>query len=70
MKKFGLTGTRPQARKANQKPAATGAATKKRPAPTDDAEGGDGDGDGDGDEDDEEVAVKAETPVKKEKISV
>jgi hypothetical protein len=68
MKKFGLTGTRPQARKANQKPAATGAATKKRPAPTDDAEGGDGDGNGD--EDDEEVAVKAETPVKKEKMSV
>jgi hypothetical protein len=59
MKKFGMTGTRPQARKANQE------ATKKRPAPADEAEVEKVDGD-DGDD---EVVVKDETPVKKEKLN-
>jgi len=57
MKKFGMTGTRPKASKANQ---------KKRPAPTDEAKGDEVDGDGDG----EEVVVNDESPTKKEKLSL
>ncbi len=59
MKKLGLTGTRPQARKST----AT-AATKKRAAAARAREDGDGEGDDDG-----VVAENVETPSKKAKKS-
>jgi hypothetical protein len=55
MKKFGMTGTRPQAPKASP---------KKRPAPAEEAGGNEADGGDDG----KDVSVKDGSPTKKEKL--
>lgn len=63
MKKLGLTGTRTQPRKANKEAAAT--ATRKRAAPSEEAE----EGDANGGTSDGKVADDVEAPAKKAKKS-